>query len=443
MIRGDQPVNVDAQLRKAWAQLKPHADVPFPRWLKVAQNFRGQGVDDVEKAVAEEMARPAVAERFRPGMRVAIGVGSRGVANIALVVRSVVRVLRDMGTEPFVVPAMGSHGGATADGQKDFLAGLGVTEDFIGAPIRSSMEVVSLGNLSSGVPAFFDRIAYQADAVVPINRVKAHTSFRGSVESGLQKMLAIGFGKQQGAAAWHSEPFEAFGSLLEEAGRFLINRLNVPCGIALVENAREQTAIVEAVLGEDIPMREPELLQRAKELTGRFLVPRFDVLIIDQLGKDISGTGADPNVTGRYSVPGLEGGAEIQRVVALDLTDATQGSAMGMGLMDVVSKRVIAKADFGATWINVVTSRGFASGKMPIVMETDKQSIGLALNTLNRVSSLKAHLVRIEDTMHLEEIWISEPMWEAYRGEGIFEQRGPIEPIPFDKEGNLVRSIAS
>ncbi|MCD6029483.1 MAG: hypothetical protein K0S78_1657, partial [Thermomicrobiales bacterium] len=271
----------------------------LPRWAPVRQFLDATDIGDVRAAIAEHIQRPGIGDRLRPGQRVAITAGSRGIDRIDEVVRAVVDEVRALGAEPFVIPAMGSHGGATAAGQRELIAHYGITEATMGCPILSSMETIHLGEVEDGVPVWFDRNAFEADAVVPVGRVKPHTDFRGPVESGLMKMIAIGLGKQKGADFFHSQGMDEFHHLIPTVANFTLSQVNIPFGVAVIENGYGKLAQAEAVPGPRIREREQELLRIARERMGRLPGERIDVLIIDRIGKDISGDGADPNVISR------------------------------------------------------------------------------------------------------------------------------------------------
>jgi len=413
-------------------------DVPFPKMIKVRQIFPKKIVRDIPAAVRAELLRPAIRQRIRPGARVAIAVGSRGIANLALIVGTLIRELKEQGAEPFVVPAMGSHGGATAEGQRAVLAEYGITEEGVGAPVLSSMEVEEIGRLPSGLPVYFDRLALQADAIIPVNRIKPHTSFRGPVESGLIKMLTIGLGKHKGATTVHQEGFARFAENLLAAGRLILQRVPVAFGLAILENAFDQTAHLEAILPEDIEARERELLEEARRLMARLLFEQLDVLVVDRMGKEISGTGMDPNVLGRYTFPWMSGGPSINRIVVLDLTEKSRGNATGVGLADIVTRRLVDKIDWRSTYLNVITSTNLGAARIPVTMDNDREAVALAIRTANRSDLEKVELARIKSTLELEEIWISEALWEKNRGRSDLVPLGALEEMAFDAAGNLV-----
>jgi hypothetical protein len=415
----------------------------LPRWVKVRQQLDATVVEDIGAAVAAEFARPEVRAAIRPEMRVALTAGSRGIDRIAQVVGAAVNEVKRLGGEPFVVPAMGSHGGATAEGQAEVLAHYGITEATMGCPIRSSMETVLLGEVEGGIPVWFDRIAFEeADAVVPIGRVKPHTDFHGPVESGLMKMLAIGLGKQKGADTFHHHGFADFHHLIANVGRFTLSHANIPFGLALVENGYGRIGLVEAVPANRIWEREQELLRLARERMARIPGERIDVLFIDYIGKNISGSGADPNVINRDATGGIAAGElrlkpSIQRIIIRDLTDETEGNACGIGLGDVALRRAVDKIDPVATYMNLITAKAPDGAHIPITVDTDRQALFIALACCVKVDSESARIARIRDTEHLETFWASEALLPELLATGRVEPVGEPQEIAFDAAGML------
>lgn len=413
----------------------------LPRWAKVRQRLDASAVEDIPAAVAAEFGRPEVTTVITPGVRVALTAGSRGINRIAEVLKAVVAEVRRLGGEPFIVPAMGSHGGATAEGQLDLIAHYGVTEDAMGCPIRSSMETVLLGEVENGVPVYFDRTAYEgADTVIPIGRVKPHTDFHGPVESGLMKMLAIGLGKQKGANFFHAQGFAEFHHLIPAVARFTLSRVNVPFGIALVENGFGRLSVIEAVPAVRIWEREQELLEIARQKLARLPGQRYDVLVVDYIGKDISGAGMDPNVvnrdaSGNLAASELNVEPQIQRIVVRDLTDATEGNATGLGLADVALRRAVDKVDPIPTYMNNITSKTPAGARIPMTVENDRQALQIALATCLKTDPATARIARIRDTEHLEDLWASETLLPELLATGRVEPLGDLQEIAFDDAG--------
>jgi len=414
----------------------------LPRWQPVRQQLNTQEVGDIVAAVAAEFAKPGIGDSISPGSRVAITCGSRGIHRIAEVTKAVVDEVKLRGAEPFIVPAMGSHGGATAEGQRELIAHYGVTQEAMGCPVRSSMETVLLGHVEGHVPVYFDKNAFEADAVIPVNRIKPHTDFHGPIESGLLKMIAIGLGKQAGADAFHGRGLPEFHRLIPAVGLFTLGVVNVPFGVGLVENGHSHLSLVEAIPGGRIHQRERDLLEIARERMGRLPGERIDVLIVDQIGKDISGDGADPNVINRdLSGELLKSGTlpkpEVHRVIFRDLTPGTEGNATGVGLGDFVLKQLADKIDPVLTYMNVVTSKYPAGGRLPMVIEDDRQAIFLAIASAMHTTTESARIARIRNTKDVEELWISETLVPEMMATGRVEPRGELQPIAFDENGML------
>jgi hypothetical protein len=351
--------------------------------------------------------------------------------------RTLIEEIKAVGAEPFIVPSMGSHGGATAEGQRDVLRHLGISEETMGAPILSSMEVVEIDRLPNGLPVYVDKYAYEADAIVVINRVKPHTAFRGPIESGIMKMIAIGLGKQKGAEACHQLGFKYMAENVPAMARIMIEKLPIVFGVALVENAYDQTCIVELLPAERIEEREKELLEEAKRRMPRILFDQIDVLVIDYIGKNISGDGMDPNVTGRYPTPYAHGGPDVSKMVVLDLTEETKGNANGVGTADFTTQRLVDKMDREATYANGLTSTVCAPTKIATTLENDLYAIKAAIKTCNILDYTKCRLVRIRDTLHLGEIEISVNMLDEARRHPDIEILSEPYHWQFDDEGNL------
>ncbi len=414
----------------------------LPRWTPVRQALDATDVGDVGAAVAAEFARPGTGDALRPGQRVALTAGSRGIDQIDRVLAAAVVEVRRRGARPFIVPAMGSHGGATAEGQREMIAHFGVTGAAMGCPIRSSMETVHLGEVEDGVPVWFDRNAYEADAVIPVGRVKPHTDFRGPVESGLMKMIAIGLGKQKGADFFHSQGMAEFGHLIPAVANFSLARVNIPFGLALVENGYGRLGLIEAVPAARIWEREQALLRLAREWLGRLPGERIDVLIVDFIGKDISGDGADPNVINRDVAGVLPPSAEpllprIQRMIVRDLTPDTDGNATGIGMADVVLRRAVEKMDPVVTYMNMITAKAPQGARIPLTVDTDRQALSVALACCVKTTPETARIARIRDTKHVEELWASEPLLPELLATGRVEQLAEPRPIAFDAGGML------
>jgi Lactate racemase N-terminal domain len=406
----------------------------LPPWALVRHRMDPAEVADVAAAVkaALDPVRAAIA----PGSRVCLAVGSRGIDRIDEVVRAAVWWVRSVGAEVFVVPAMGSHGGATPEGQLEVLASYGITPETIGCEIRSSMETVELGEVRPGVPVFVDRNALEgADVIVPINRVKPHTDFTGEVESGLMKMIAIGLGKQRGADTFHRQGFATFHELIPAVAEFTASKVNIPFGLALVENGYARLWRIEAVSRDRIWDRERELLVMARDRMARLPLSSIDVLVLDYIGKDISGLGMDSNVVGRYYKGPTGAGPSIQRIVVRDLTAETEGNAVGIGMADVVLRRAVEKMDTHKTYMNCITAKTLEGARVPLTVDTDRQALSVAIASCLKVEPPDARIVRIRDTKHLGLFYVSRPAIEEVLATGRCEIVRPLEAVEFDGDG--------
>ena len=384
-------------------------NLKLPKMVKVGQIFADEHLDDTAAAVKKQAA--PFAARLRPGASAAVLVGSRGITDIDLIAKTVVDVLKEAGVKPFIIPAMGSHGGGTSEGQKEVLRAYGITEETMGVPINSSMETEIIGETEDGIEVHFSKPALEADYVVPVARVKPHTDFNGTVESGLCKMLAIGGGKHNGCSRIHREGFPALEHTIPDVAKVIIDRVDIPFGMAAIENAFEKTHTVEAVRGEDFLTREPELLKLAKSLMPRIKFDDIDILIIQQIGKDISGTGMDTNIIARDSFGPLPGAVpRIQRIIIEDLTEGAHGNAIGFGMADFILRECLDKIDLGATYTNGIASGNTNGMKIPVIAENEEEAIRMALQTCIGIDMNDARIVKIKDTLHLSEIEISENM---------------------------------
>ncbi len=412
-------------------------DIPLPRMVPVKVTFDNQKLDDIPARVAEQFQNAAIRDKIKAGQTIAVGCGSRGVANIAETAKAVLSEIKALGGEPFIFPAMGSHGSATAEGQRAVLEGYGIKEDFVGCPIRATMDTHELGRLPDGTPIYIDQYAHEADGIVLINRIKPHTNFRADLESGIVKMMAIGMGKIKGATTLHTHGMDSFGTLLPLVAKFIMERKNFLFGVGLVENAYDETALLDVLPAETLFDREAVLQAKAKELMGRLCFDEIDVLIIDEMGKNISGAGFDPNVTGRNNRFVEWDGPLIKKIVVLDLTKETKGNATGLGLADVITMKLYKQVDIESTYANVITSAYLDGAVIPLIMNTEEDAIKVAVKTVVRVKPPDCRIVRIKNTLELSEILVSEPMLEEVQGNPGMEVAGAPVPMGFDTEGNV------
>lgn len=394
--------------------------------IRIRQKFDVTELADVRSAVLEQLSFPQVASCVKPGDRVAVCVGSRGIHQIDKIVAAVLEVLLKQGAKPFLIPAMGSHGGATPQGQRQVLATYGVSEETMGVPLDDSMETVFLGETENHIPVWFSKPAYEADWILPINRVKAHTDFSGPIESGLVKMLTIGLGKEKGCSALHRCGTREFAKILPEAGRKVLSTGKVRFGLAIVENSYEHTAMVRAVKAEDMMDTEPVLLKQAKAMMPSIPFSQIDLLIVEEFGKEISGAGMDPNITGRGSAGEVEGftGPEIQQIVVLDLTPQSHGNAVAINVADFITRSFFEKIDLRATYKNGLACCNPSSAKIPVIAESEEEAISLAINCCRGIDLSAPRIVRIRNTLALDEMLISENLVEEAR------KRPGVEILP-------------
>ena len=411
----------------------------LPRMYRVRQRFNGAKVDDIRETVRTELNTLSLTA-VQPGHRIAITAGSRGIADIAQILQSVVDFFYSLGTEPFVFPAMGSHGGATAEGQVAMLAQLGVTESFVKAPILSSMEVEEISRTEDGVPVFIDKQAYSADHIVVVNRIKCHTKFKSSIESGLMKMMAIGMGKRAGAELYHKAAIQhTFPKIIVDAGREVIKKAPIVCGLGIVENGYGETARIKAMKPEDIEAIEKELLKLSKKMIAKLPFNEIDLLIIDEMGKDISGVGMDPNVTGRNRdlLGGFPHPTRVKRLFVRDLTEKSKGNAIGIGLADITTQRLVDKIDRQATYINSITGISLEKAAVPMHVESDREAIDIALGSVGLVSSDEAKIVRIKNTLELEIVEVSEAYAKDLQNRNDLEIIAGPRPNRFNDANDL------
>ncbi len=417
---------------------KALAQVEFPRIVKVRQHFDPAHIPHVPTAVREGVSELKGYRRIRPGQRIAITAGSRGVDRMPEVLRTVVDMVKERGAHPFLIPAMGSHGGATAEGQRNMLSGLGITEEAMGAPILASMEVELIAHISDGRPVYVDRFAHEADGIIVVNRVKNHTGFRGDYESGLMKMMTIGLGKQYGARNYHSTGFKYMARTIAEVGSTVLEREKILFGVGVIENGHGRLAKISCLEPEEIPVVEKELLKIAHAYLPRPFFDRADVLVVQEMGKDISGTGMDSNVIGRYNNEYVSS-PEIcyTRLVVLDLTEHTNGNGNGMGFADYMTRRMFQKLDLEQTYPNVITSAHPMTVRIPMIIETDRLAIAAAIKACLVPEGQPPKVGFIQNTKDLDTVYISESLLEKAEACPHVEPVGSPFPIPFAPDGSL------
>ncbi len=385
--------------------------IKLPEMVKIEQIFPDEHLDDVELSVRNAVL-PFAAD-MDSGCTAAVLAGSRGIRHIDCIVKTVVETLLAAGVRPFIVPAMGSHGGGTSEGQEEILQSYGISEETMGVPIHSSMETEIIGATKDGIEVHFSKAAMEADYVIPVCRVKPHTDFNGPIESGICKMLAIGGGKHNGCSRLHREGFPALAHVIPDSASVIIDRVDVPFALAIVENAFDKTHTVEAVSGQNILKREPELLTLARSLMPRIKFDDVDVLIVGQIGKDISGTGMDPNIIGRDSYGPIPGAVpRIKRIIIEDLTEGAHGNAIGFGMADFILRNAYEKVDLDITYTNGMASGNPEGARIPVIAETEEEALRAAIQTAHQTDINDPKVVKIKDTLHLSEIEISSNMLE-------------------------------
>jgi hypothetical protein len=400
-------------------------------------------VADVAAEVRRQWQTSRLAGRLRPGARIAVAVGSRGISNLATMVRATLDHLRQLGANPFVVAAMGSHGGATSEGQRELLAEYGVSEGALGVPVKTDMTTVRIGTNSWGEPVFWDKNALSADAVVTISRVKPHTDFRGRFESGVTKMLVIGLGKRDGASQHHRWGVRGLRDMLPETGKVVLEKTPFVAGLAVLENAREQTARLQVVEREELLEVEPKLLEVARGLMGRLPFDQLDLLVIGEIGKNYSGAGVDPNVVGRLLMetqPEPEG-IKITRICALDLSPESHGNGTGCGIADLATDRLLASIDPVPFRMNNLTACFLWRSKLPFTLPEDRACITAGLETCWQPNTPAVRMAMIPNTLEVTELWVSPALVEEVKKNPHLEITGPARALPFDAAGNLVQEV--
>lgn len=416
-------------------------DIGIPKMFQARQDFPRPIIksEDIPAVVFDELGHPNIAERVKPGMNVAITAGSRGISNVDIITRAVVDFVKSRDARPFIVPAMGSHGGATARGQIEVLAGYRITEETMGCPIRSSMETVMLGYSDLGKPVYLDKTAYESDGIIVSCRLKPHNAFRGDYESGPCKMMVVGLGKQEGAESVHSDGMGRMAINLPSNAKVILEKAPILFAVPSMENAYEQTCRIVAIPKEDILRAEPQLLKWAFTQMPHLIVGETDVLIVDEIGKNYSGTGVDPNITGTFSNEFTTGGVKVQRTCMLDLSECSHGNGLGVGLASVISKRLFDKLDLEQMYPNCLTSTVLKSAMIPLIMGSDKQAIQACIRTLNGVDRTKPRVIRIANSLHIEYIMLSESYYsDVVRGAypGLQACDEPHD-LAFDSDGSL------
>ncbi len=420
-------------------------DTKIPRMFHARQNFPREAIspEEIPGAVNAELGQEQFSSLIKPGMSVAVTAGSRGIRNVDIITKAIVDFVKAKGAHPFIVPAMGSHGGATAEGQLEVLESYGITPETMGCPVRSSMEVVELGYSERGKMVSIDKNACEADGIIVSCRLKPHNAFRGPYESGPCKMMTVGLGKQAGASVVHGDGMDVIAENIPTMAKVVLEKAKILFAIPCIENAYDETCRIEAILAKDIMRREPELLKFAFSNMPRLIVEETDVLVVDEIGKNYSGTGVDPNITGTFSTPYATGGIKVQRTCFLNLSEASHGNALGCGLASAITKKIFDEMDVEKMYPNCITSTVLASARIPCVVANDREAMQICIKTCNKIDNDHARVVRIANSLHIDTIMLSESYYEdvkngKYPGVEALDEPGELE---FDEGGNIITPV--
>ena len=409
------------------------------RMRKIRQIFDDKKIENIPEVIAQELTRVGMDEKIKPGMKIGITVGSRGIRNLKTIIQSVIQEVKQRGGVPFILTSMGSHGGATAEGQIKVLEKFGITEESMGVPVSASMDVVELGTLDNGLKVYFDKIAFESDGIIAVNRIKVHTAFKARIESGLHKILSVGLGNHKGASLVHSLGVKGLKDYMVEFAAVILQKAPILCGVGILENAYDETCRIMGASPEDFDKVDSELLGECKKILPKLPVRDMDILIVQEMGKNISGTGMDTNIVGgvigydpdEYTPP------NIKRIIVLDLTPETGGNALGVGSADLITKKVHDKIDLKSTYTNTATATFLERAKIPMVMDTEKDAFDLAVKTIWNLPGTIPRIVIIRNTLKLDELYVSEPVWEDIRVRADIEATGDWETMGFNGSGEL------
>ncbi|NWF92984.1 MAG: DUF2088 domain-containing protein [Syntrophaceae bacterium] len=413
------------------------------RMRRISQVLEGKKIENIPEEISKEFEKIGLTERIKPGMQIGITVGSRGIKNIVLIINCVIEEVRRRGGIPFILTAMGSHGGATAEGQRRVLENYGITEKTMGVPIKSSMDVVELGRLENGLPVYFDKLAFEADGIVVVNRIKVHTAFKSVIESGLCKMLSVGLGNHKGASLVHYLGVKGLRDYMVDFAKVILEKAPVLCGLGILENAYDDTYRMAAALPEDFVRVDMELLKECKRIMPSLPVSDLDILIIEEIGKNISGTGMDTNIVGgiREYRQGEYDPPKIKKIILLDLSKGAEGNALGIGLADLITKKLYDKIDFRATYENTITTTFLERAKIPIICNTEEEAFQIALKTIWNLPGTKPRIIIIRNTLMLDELYVSESIWQEIKSRSNIRPGGDWETLRFDHQGNLTLRV--
>ena len=410
------------------------------KMYRILQTFDKNKLKNIPEMIAQEFQSIHLDQQIKPGMKIGITVGSRGIDNLQLIIKTVIEEVKKRKGRPFILPAMGSHGNASIEGQKQVLKSYGITEESMGVPIQATMDVVELGRLKNGLPVYFDKYAFQADGIIVVNRIKLHTVYKSKIESGLCKMLSVGLGNNKGATIVHSLGPKGIPDNVIKFSQVILKKVPILCGVGILENAYDDTAKIKAVLPKDFYKGDKELLKECKANSPSLPIFNIDILILEEMGKNISGAGMDTNVTG--GVKAYEGEynpPQIKKIVVLDLTLESNGNALGVGIADIITKKLYKKINFEVTYKNVITCGYLDRAKIPIIVNTDREAIEIALKSTYNLPGIKPTIIIIRNTLKLDEMFVSENIWEKIKNN--ISTIGSWEKLAFDDIGNLTLRV--
>jgi len=410
------------------------------KMYRISQIYKNKKkIDNIPGIISREFKKIKLEQKIKPGMKIGITVGSRGINNIKVIIKSVIQEIKKEKGIPFILPAMGSHGGATAEGQKEVLASYGITEENMGVPIKATIDVVKIGQIENYLPVYFDKYAFQADGVIAVNRIKVHTAFKGEVESGLNKILAVGLGNHKGAKLVHYLGVKGLRDYMVEFAKVILKKAPILCGLGILENANDETYRIVAANPEDFIKVDKELLKECKKIMPRLPVLDIDILVVEEMGKNISGSGMDTNIIGetkerrrgKFSPP------RIKRIAVLDLTHEAHGNAIGVGLAHIISRKLYEKIDLKATCANTLTCTFLERARIPLVFDTEKEILNVALKTIWNLPGTKPRVIIIKNTLKLDVMYVSESIWEDIKNYRNISTKGGWRYLSFDEHGNL------
>jgi len=406
---------------------------------RVSQVFENKKIDNISEKIFQELKRIKFNEKIKPGMQIGITVGSRGIDNLELIIKTVIQRVKECGGSPCIIAAMGSHGAAAVEGQLSILASYGITEEKMGVPVRVTDEVIELGKLKNGLPVFCNKIAYSVDGIIVINRIKVHTAFKSDIESGLCKMLAVGLGGHKGASLVHSLGVKGLSDYMVKFAEVIIQKAPILCGIGILENGYDKTYKIVLANPEDFKEVDRKLLKESKKILPRLPVSNIDLLAIEEIGKNISGTGMDTNIVGGITEfpKGSFYPPKIKETLLLDLTPESHGNAHGVGLATAITQRLYDKIDFKATYINSITSGFLYKSRIPMIFTTEEEAFKNCLSVLGNLPGTKPRIIIIKNTLKLNKMFVSEPVWEEIKDRKNISPLGNWEELKFDNEGKL------